>query len=239
MVSDIYSRLFATRAKFVALKEKKIKFGLGEKWKDVEADEVDVSKGETKGATPSSTPVTWEQWGGIVERGAPESLVLFRLNPAKTKRRAPGPGPIRKRDWAPLARKWLKGRSVILHTDGARSYKLKVDGVKHDWVVHSRKSVTINGVQRWVKPHYSKLRWHMVEDGAQKKKLWVKSGTQIIDRCWQGLRKHLGTLSTGPKSKALTHKVRSFQWEYWNRGEDLWLQTGVMVKYLFDRERAE
>jgi hypothetical protein len=53
--------------------------------------------------------------------------------------RAPGPGPIRKRDWAPLARRHLEGKKVILHTDGARAYTLKVPGVVHDNVVHMKK----------------------------------------------------------------------------------------------------
>ncbi len=53
--------------------------------------------------------------------------------------RAPGPGPIRKRDWAPLARRHLEGKKVILHTDGARAYTLKVPGVLHDNVVHMKK----------------------------------------------------------------------------------------------------
>ncbi|CAK0820130.1 unnamed protein product [Prorocentrum cordatum] len=67
----------------------------------------------------------------------------------------------RKRDWCPLATKWLKGRSVILHTDGARSYKLKVPGVTHDWVVHMKKRVKINGKFVWIKPLFSKVRKHV------------------------------------------------------------------------------
>ena len=60
-----------------------------------------------------------------MERGAPETLVLFRLKPKKTQRRARGPGPIRKRDWAPIANKLLKGRNVILHTvDEIRVFKI-------------------------------------------------------------------------------------------------------------------
>eukprot|EP00973_Karenia_brevis_P002457 331950-Karenia_brevis.AAC.1 len=47
---------------------------------------------------------------GIVERGRRETLVLHRLNPKRTSKRAPGPGAIRKRDWKPLADKFLKNR---------------------------------------------------------------------------------------------------------------------------------
>ena len=71
---------------------------------------------------PQQAPkLSWEQWGGIVERGYPDTLVLKRLQPKKTKMSAPGPGAIRKRDWAPIANKHLKGRRVFLHTDGARA----------------------------------------------------------------------------------------------------------------------
>ena len=38
----------------------------------------------------------WEPWAGLVERGRLESLKLFKLKPAMTKRRAPGPGAITK-----------------------------------------------------------------------------------------------------------------------------------------------
>ena len=115
-------------------------FGKPLNWADVEADEVDLAKTEVPNAGPHTMkPIQRDQWGGIVQRGDPKSLVLFKLKPERTKRRAPGPGPIRKRDWAPLAEKWLKNRAVVLHTGGAKSYRMKVDGVKHDWVVHMEK----------------------------------------------------------------------------------------------------
>ena len=31
-----------------------------------------------------------------------------------------------------------------------------------------------------------------------------------------------------PKSQALADRVRSGQWEYWNKGNDLWKATGTM-----------
>ena len=186
MVEGVFGRLRDARRKYVLAKEKTIKFGKGENWKDVEADELDLGKGEDPDASPSyRKPTVWEQWGGIVERGAPETLVLFRLNPRPTKRRSPGPGPISKRDWTPVGEKWLAGRRVILHTDGARTYKMKLKDVIHDWVVHKKKRVVVGGKQKWVKPHYTKVRYHNIkEEGSRPRKLWVKCGTQIIDRAW-------------------------------------------------------
>ena len=79
----------------------------------------------------------WEQWSGTVERGRPETLVLARLPKEATSLRAPGPGPISLAEWKPLCAKWLTGRRVILHTDGAKAYRQggkHPDGVLHDWV---------------------------------------------------------------------------------------------------------
>ncbi|CAK0883861.1 unnamed protein product [Prorocentrum cordatum] len=228
-----------TTVRYLLGEEKKIRFGEDVEWPDVEADEVDVAKGEDPDATSrTKKPVAWEQWGGIVQRGDPKSLVLFRLRPEKTVRRAPGPGPIRKRDWAPLAKKWLKQRKAMLHTDGARSYKLRVDGVVHDWVVHMKKRVKVNGKYAWVKPAFTKVRYHDIADNGcsnKKKRIWVKCGTQIIDRAWGGLRRHLGP-NRKVNSRALANKVRSFQWRYWKKGEDLWAQTGNMPTALFQQQ---
>ena len=77
--------------------------------------------------------------------GRPESLRLFRLNPKNTKARAPGPGSIRKRDWRPIATKLLAGKNVILHTDGAGAYSMKLDKVIHCTVVHQKKEKIFRG----------------------------------------------------------------------------------------------
>ena len=81
----------------------------------------------------------------MVKRGHPETLVLHRLNPKMSEPRAPGPGAIRKVEWAPLANKWLKDKNIILHTDAAKSYKLKLSGIVHDQVIHCKKKMKVNG----------------------------------------------------------------------------------------------
>ena len=137
-VERIYQNLEMARSKHVVQTQKKIRFGSMVDWPDVEADEVDL--GHDKVEPDSGKKISWEQWGGIVERGQPQTLMLFRLKPAATKPRAPGPGAIRKRDWAPIAQKHLANRNVVLHTDGARAYKLKLPGVLHwaarFWIEH-------------------------------------------------------------------------------------------------------
>ena len=231
MIRGIYQRLDQCRRKAVERDEKKIKCGASVEWNDVEADEVDLGKEDTGTLnTPASKPVVkWEQWGGVVERGFPNTLLLTRLHPKTTKRRAPGPGPITKTDWKPVADRYLKGRKVILHTDGAKSYRLKtspVKGILHDWVVHKKKKVTIRGRTAWIRPKYVVLFEHQLPDG---KTIRTKGGTQIIDRAWGVLRSHIGSRSGKVSSTSITARIRSAQWCYWNRGEDLWLATGQML----------
>jgi hypothetical protein len=207
---------------------------MGDKWKDVEADEVDLRKStlpddseDTNSDLEPDEQVKWEQWGGLVERGFPDTLVLTRLDPKLTSVRAPGPGPIRKRDWIPIADRYLKGRDVILHTDGARAYTMEVPGVVHDNIVHQKKEVVINGTKQWVRPKYSKTVIHKLPGGET---LAVKAGTQVIDRFWRHLRQHMEGVSARAGSHPLRQKVRSAQWLYWHRDQDLWVQTGKTLK---------
>jgi hypothetical protein len=220
--------------KYVEEMQKRIVYGSIHEWNDVEADEVDVAKGDDEPLVMNpKKPIVWEQWGGIVERGAPESLMLTRLAPSKTIRRAPGPGPIRKRDWKPLAEKYLRDKKVVLCTDGARSYKLRIPGVMHTWVVHKKKRVKIGGTWRWIKPKFVKLHTHYLPPNGRK--LVVKAGTQIIDRFWSHLRSHLRSGPRRPGSINLRRRVRSAQWTYWYRGQDLWAKTCEMLKYSFSK----
>ena len=87
----------------------------------------------------------WEQWAGIVQHGRPEALILRKLQPKITVKRAPGPGAIRKTEWKLIAKELLLDRKVILYTDSAKSYKLKLSGVLHDKVVHCKKRVKVKG----------------------------------------------------------------------------------------------
>ena len=140
-VETIYKNLETARSRYVNAKEKDITYG---DWHDVEVDEVDVGK-FVDPSIQDAKNTTWEQWGGMVERGNPSSLRLFRLNPKKTKQSAPGPGPIRKCDWVPVAKKYLKNMNVVLHSDGARAYTMKFPGIIHCNVVHKKKRKIVKG----------------------------------------------------------------------------------------------
>ena len=235
----------ACRKNDVLQQEKLVTFGgKGRTWKDVEADEVDL-RGELlsdHAERAENERVQWGQWGGVIERGNRKTLVLTRIKPSLTKQRAPGPGAIRLPDWTPFAHKNLSNRNVVLHTDGAKTYKVKVEGMLHDHVVHQRKRlmkngkpVKKNGRQVWVKPTYAKKFQHKLPGG---RVLKCKGGAQIIDRFWQHLRGFIKTRKSSVGSMALNARVRSAQWAYWHANEDLWLETGKMFGRLRGNDTA-
>ncbi len=213
---------------YVLRNEKNIVFGGESDWVDVEADEVDLAKYApkfTEGSSPTN-PVTWEQWCGVLQRGVPGSLVLFRLSPKRTSIRAPGPGPIRSKEWRPFAKTHLANRRVILHTDGARAYKWTLRGLMHDNVVHMKKSVMIKGTRVWRNPFYSKNFTHTLPDGSS---ITVRGGSQVIDRFWRTLRSALVGRSWRGESHAFERRIRSCQWNYWKKGQEQWIATGEML----------
>ena len=61
----------------------------------------------------SEEEVEWEQWQGLVERGDQKTLVLTRTNPKRTGQRAPGPGPIKKADWLPIAKRYIQEDPIV------------------------------------------------------------------------------------------------------------------------------
>lgn len=233
-VERIYANNELARKIFVEAKEKDILFGGKDFWADVEADEVDLGKHDDQDANDPKRTTSWEQCGGIIQRGAASTLLLTRLNPICTKRRAPGPGPIKKREWEPLARKHLMLRNVILHTDGAKAYKMKIPGMHHDNVVHQKKRLVKNGKVSWLLPTYAKVTTHKLSNGDNLK---VKAGTQIIDGFWRILKRYLGNTPQKPGSRALARKVRSAQWAYWYKSDNLWQRTGDMLHFLNENRK--
>ena len=243
-IEDMEKKICKLRQEYVEKKEKEIVLGDGKCWKDIEADEAafdrrDISQDvEFKHLIKSKDCVMmWEQWAGIIQRGRPETLILRKLQPKITVKRAPGPGAIRKIEWKALGSELLQDRKVILHTDSAKSYKLKLPRVLHDKVVHCKKRVKVNGKWQWQRPHYVRIVTHKLP-GTKGKTLKVKSGTQVIDRCWRFLKERvLVNQHTKAGSAFLRAKLRSAQYEYWNRNADLWvgcgdLCTGFMNKFL-------
>ncbi len=181
MLSDVNHKVFENmtaklhraRSQFVVAKEKKLVFGTKRAWVDVEADEAVFGK-KRYVDDEGEDMVEWEQWAGVVQRGKPESLVLVRTRASKTRARAPGPGAIKKVDWIPIATKYLQGRHIVLHTDRAKSYNMRFDGVVHDSVRHCKKRVKVQGKWTWTNPVYVRLSTQTLPDGS---KLRTTAGT--------------------------------------------------------------
>ncbi|CAK9095657.1 unnamed protein product [Durusdinium trenchii] len=57
------------------------------------------------------------------------------------------------------------GRDVILHTDGAKTYRMKLRGVLRDNVALTKKSDGVKGKPVWVKPHFAKMCQHKLPHG--------------------------------------------------------------------------
>jgi hypothetical protein len=125
-----------------------------------------------------------------------------------------------------VAAKYLQNRNVILHTDRAKSYQAKVDGMLHDSVRHGQKRVKVKGKWIWRKAVYTKLWTHTLPNG---RKLKVKAGSQIIDRAWAFVRQKIKCLSCKVGSVRLEAAIRPAQWLYWKKGQDLWCRTGEML----------
>ncbi|CAK0809656.1 unnamed protein product [Prorocentrum cordatum] len=137
--------------------------------------------------------------------------------------------PVR-RDWKPIAQRHPARRHVVLHADGARTYKMKFPGVLHDNVVHMKREIVRQGGTFWLKPKFSEVVDHELPSGVT---LRTKSGTQIIDRFWAHLREHLQSRTRRVGTHATRRRIRSAQWTFWNKGQELWSRTGDMLKALY------
>ena len=232
-IEDMEKRLNHLRKGWVEEKEQSIIFANGKDWTDVEADEATFSSTDLKQlADNPEQPIIWEQWCGIVQRGSPHTLLLKRLSPQTTARRAPGPGAIRKMEWRPLATKHLQDRAIVLHTDAAKSYKLKVSGVLHDQVRRCKKRVKVKGKWVWKMPTYVKIATH--KDPKTGRQFKTKGGTQIIDRAWRFLKDRIQlNQHCRVGSPLLRLKIRSAQYEYWHRNSDLWTASGTLCTWHF------
>ena len=117
-----------------------------------------------------------------------------------------------------------------MHTDSAKSYKATVPGVLHDRVIHKKQRIKVGTKFRWIAPKYVEMKCHKVP--GSKKIIKTKSGTQMIDRCWRYLKERLNiNQNCRVGSRMLKMKLRSAQYGYWCRGQDLWISTGQLIQW--------
>ncbi|CAE7361836.1 CCR3, partial [Symbiodinium necroappetens] len=220
LVEDMGTRLMYAREEYVNFYQKKIILGSHRAtdtciryWTDVEGDEASFVKTDVSGNSSKANPdqaIQWEQWLGLVQPGV---------------------------EWLPIARKYLKGKRVILHTDAARSYTTKVEGVLHDNVVHAKKRILVKGKMCWVRPNYVKAVTHKLPGKSGKSEtVQVKAGTQVIDRAWRFLKDRLSLnqhAKAGPKQ--LRAQIRAAQFQYWKKDEDPWVAACSLSKFIMQK----
>ncbi|CAK0824542.1 unnamed protein product [Prorocentrum cordatum] len=111
------------RQEYVDNFEKDTVRGDSTKWVDVEADESVLATAITENKETKQ----WEQWAGVVERGEPNAFALFKTESDRT------------------------DRKVMLHSDGARSYKMRATGLLRDAAIHCEKRVKRGGKRERMK----------------------------------------------------------------------------------------
>ena len=131
---------------------------------------------------------------------------------------------------APSGQKHLQDKRVVFHTDSAKSYKLKMLRVVHDRVVHQKNPViNKSGKTTWLHPKYVKVTLHKLPGG---KLFKCNAGTQIIDRRWRYLKERIhANQHARAASATLRTMPRAAQHQCWFHKEDMWLQTGGLMKW--------
>ena len=188
----------------------------------VEVDEVTL--GKRAAAADSGDRVVWDNFLGMMERGNSKSLVVIRLPTRSTTKRSPGPGPITRKMWKPIAQRWVKDRRILLHSDSAKAYNLKVPGMVHTKVIHQKKKVG----DKWVKPRYVEIENVTTDDGDT---IVLKKGTQYIDGWWRLLRKEVRRTMPPSGSAHMNAVVKFAQWKTWHQSEDLWVALGRVLRW--------
>ena len=244
LVRGVNDRWLKTVKKHVLKEQKKIKFGNRKQhsssipWCQCEVDEVTL-----KGKKIAKRRIRWLQYCGLLRRGDRKSLVLekMKMKITRLKRKGKGkgqpasPGAISKKEWARIGPRWLKKRRILLHCDGARSYKFaKIPGVMTTRVRHKRPNPIYAARRLMFLPHDQKLAHTRLKDKSASQKravtrTWVKTGTQLIDNFWRQLKtKGIPKEMTILEGK-IDEYVREYQWRHWGAGEDLWKKAGAVM----------
>ena len=156
----------------------------------------------------------------MIRRGAPSSLWISRLPDWTTSLKAPGPGPIRTKDWNAIARQMVDNKGVIFHSDSAKAYVRPFARLVHTRVIHCKKWQ--NGT--WTKPYCTKR----LRVKCNKTYKHVIAGTQIIDGVWRLMRK--GKWGGHGRERTLDRDIRWVQFKYRKQGRELFNAIGDIIR---------
>ena len=140
VVESVSARWRKALVAYVEKKQDTVQLGNGRTWSQCEVDEV-TCQGKRQGQK-----VTWFQYCGLLRRGDRRTLILAKMKVKAThiKQRGKGkgsavsPGPITKAERKHIANAYVKGKKILMHSDGAHAYRFcKIPGVITDSVKHS------------------------------------------------------------------------------------------------------
>eukprot|EP00971_Amphidinium_carterae_P337264 6473991-Amphidinium_carterae.1 len=188
-------------------KQTEIKVGCSrlEEW---EVDECTITHWPSGDA---AKPKQWTAYVGAIRRGSPQTLKIYIMECRKTKERAPGPGPIRKKEWGEIAQLALQPLERPIE---------RVSHQGHGKVIHQKKKVNGKGV----KPFFTKR----VKLTIEKKKRVFWAGTQAIDGLWQQLCEQCKDRRSG-KPKHVDGFIRIAQFKHWCSGKDAMCELGRSI----------
>ena len=238
VVESVSARWRKALVAYVEKKQETIQLGNGRTWSQCEVDEV-TCRGKRQGQK-----VTWFQYCGLLRRGDRRTLVLAKMKVKSThiKQRGKGkgsavsPGPITKTEWRLIADAYVKGKKILLHSDGARAYRFcKIPGVITDSVKHKRPKPIYTALWCHVLPKdQSKAHTDLKKlPASEKETVWVKKGTQLVDNVWRQLKLLGLPKSTKAEDSIVHHRVREFQWHHWNAEADKWRAAGETLRLLY------
>ncbi|CAE7654134.1 unnamed protein product, partial [Symbiodinium sp. KB8] len=186
---------------------------LRQEYVELKEEEIEFGDVEFEHLIQSKDCVMMWEWAGIIQRGRPETVKI---------------------EWKALGCEPLRDGKMILHTESAKSYKLKLPEALHDNVVHCKKREKVNGIWQWQRTHYVRIVTHRLP-GTKGKTL------KVIDRCWRFLEEPvLVNQHTKAGCSLLRAELSSAQYEYCNRYADIWVRCGDLCDLLqhFFREHA-
>jgi hypothetical protein len=231
-------RLLGLKSWDVQRAQSKVIFGGRTAWTQGESDEVSLR------CVQKANRKIWQRYMVIMERGNPKKTVLLRLPSSNVKGSGQGGGgAIKKKEWKPIAEKWLAGTKFINHCDSARAYRTtKINGVKQTWVRHSHKKIG----SRTFKPCYVKKKvLHLPRKAEEvhmhrrswssEQKLTVVLGTQMADNFFKHMRAGVGPTTKSSNPTIVNTNVRAFQWNWMHRNENLWDACGLAVQQWFEK----
>ena len=137
----------------------------------------------------SNKPVIWGTMIWYCPAWSARHAIAPQVATQDVRQKGPWPRSYQKGWMEAFGKEALKDRCVILHTDAAKSYRLRMPGVLHDHVRHCKKRQKIKGKWVWKAPTYVKMS--VRKDPKTGCQIKTKGGAQIVDCAWRYLKERI------------------------------------------------